>query len=227
MQVSKISLVLALFIVLCSFSYDNASYKATQYTHFLSKFEQVKSPKNLLLDVRINMPLPRNEAELEEANLNRWDLKKVVEQRMLMSEFDIFISEISKKGKGGTRPKTYEAEFLVKQTKKLDVVVYSEYQDSRQYHKTYYMAVFSKLGTILAKEYIGMSNEHVYAEVSISDRLIMDAISILDGQKLPLSVKKIKIERKGSLDILEDKHPYLDKAAKTFTIGDIRNYRLR
>ena len=222
MQVLKISFVLALFFVFCSFSVDDASYKTVQYQQFLSKFEQVKSTDALILDVRINMPLPVSEAELVEANLSRQKLKKVVQERMLLSEFDIFISDISKKSKNGLRPKTYEAEFLVKQTKNIDIVVYSEYQDSRQYSKTYYMAIFTKLGAVLAKERIGISNKDIYTEVKLSNQLILDAISILDGTELPFSSKKIKIERKGSIDILEEAHPYLDEKAK-----GVRNYRLR
>ena len=162
------------------------------------------------------------EAELKEANLSRRELKKVVQERMLLSEFDIFISDISKKSKNGLRPNTYEAEFLVKQTKNIDVVVYSEYQDARQYHKTYYMAIFNKLGAVLAKERIGMSNKDIYTEVKLSNQLILDAISVLDGTELPFSAKKIKIERKGSIDILEEAHPYLDEKVK-----EVRNYRLR
>lgn len=226
MQVVKISFALTLSLILCSFSFKKSDYKTIHYQQFISKFGAPVTGA-AILDVRNNVPLPVSEAEFQAMNMSRPSVKKMVQERMLMGDFDLYISEISRKGKGGTRPNTYEAECLLKQTKHLDVVIYSEYQDARQFAKTYYLAAFTKTGVIVAKERIGMSNELVYTEAKMSDALVLKANAILNGQKLPLETNKLKLKHKGGVESVENSHPYLDAMTKNMNIQGAKNYRLR
>lgn len=201
----------------------SAKYRASQYEQFLGKFEVVNSLDEILLDVRIHEPLPVSEEAFQAANLNRKAVRKVIEKRMLLSDFDLFLPEISHKRKGGLRPNTYEAEYLVKSTNKFDLVIYSEYSDARRYHKNYYLATFNKMGVIMAKKPIGVSNQYTYTEAKLNSHWLTTT-SILDGEKLPLNIKKFKIEQKGAVELLADVHPYLEAAIEAFSP---KNHRLR
>lgn len=234
MQVLKISFAAIVFVFLSSFVLApvenagriSAKYRVTQYQQFLGKFEVVKSPNDIILDVRIHQPLPVSEAEFQAMNLDRQAVRKVIEKRMLLSDFDLFLPEITHKRNGGLRPNTYEAEYLVKSTKKFDLVIYSEYVDARQYHKNYYLATFSKTGVILAKESIGVSNQYVYTEAKLNYNWLTTT-SVLEGQKLPLNIKKFKIKQKGVVELLGEVHPYLDVSTDAFRVITPKNYRLR
>lgn len=234
MQVLKMGLVGAALLFLSSFGINSeagtrkvsAKYRAAQYEQFLEKFETVESLQEILLDVRIHQSLPVSEAEFKAVNLDRMEVRKVIERRMLLPDFDLFLPEISHKRKGGLRPNTYEAEYLVKRTKKFDLVIYSSYDDARRYHKNYYLATFNKKGVILAKEPIGMSNQYVYTAAKLNHHWLTST-SVLDGQELPLSIKKVKIERKGNVNVLGEVHPYLDAAIDKFKNETPKNYRLR
>lgn len=234
MQVLKVSFAVVGLVVLSSFELApaegvgriSAKYRATQYEQFLGKFEKVNSVNDIQLDVRIHQPLPVSEEEFQASNLDRQAVRKVIEKRMLLADFDLFLPEITHKRKGGLRPNTYEAEYLVKSTKKFDLVIYSEYIDARQYHKNYYLATFSKTGVILAKEAIGVSNQYSYTKAKLNYHWLTTT-AVLDGQELPLNIKKFKIEPKGAVELLGEVHPYLDAAAKEFQVISPPNYRLR
>lgn len=229
MQVLKVSFAVVGLVVLSSFEWAPAEevgriaakYRATQYEQFLGKFEKINSLNEILLDVRIHQPLPVSEEEFQATNLNRQVVRKVIEKRMLLSDFDLFLPEITQKRKGGLRPNTYEAEYWVKSTKKFDLVIYSEYADARRYHKNYYLATFSKTGVILAKKPIGVSNQYAYTEAKLNSQWLTTT-SILDGQELPLNIKKFKIERKGAVELLGEVHPYLDSTKEVFTPKNLR-----
>jgi hypothetical protein len=234
MQVLKMSFVVIGLVFLSSFTLAptesngriSAKYRAAKYEQFLGKFETVKSLDEIILDVRIHQPLPVSEAEFQATNLDRQVVRKVIEKRMLLSDFDLFLPEITHKRKGGLRPNTYEAECLVKSTNKFDLVIYSEYVDARQYHKNYYLATFSKTGVILAKKPIGISNQYAYTEAKLNSYWFTTT-SVLEGQKLPLNIKKFKIEQKGAVELLGEVHPYLDAATDKFKVITPENYRLR
>lgn len=234
MQVLKISFAAVGLVLLSSFELApaegvgriSAKYRATQYEQFLNKFETINSLNEILLDVRIHQPLPVSEEEFQASNLDRQAVRKVVEKRMLLSDFDLFLPEITHKRKGGLRPNTYEAEYLVKRTRKFDLVIYSAYVDARQYHKNYYLATFSKTGVILAKEIIGISNQYTYTEAKLNSHWLTTT-AVLDGQDLPLNIKKFKIEHKGAVELLGEAHPYLDAATNEFKMITPLNYRLR
>jgi hypothetical protein len=231
MQVLKMSFAGSALVFLSSFVLApaaesgrmSAKYRVSQYEQFLDKFETVSSLNEILLDVRIHQPLPVSEEEFQAANLDRQKVRKIIEKRMLLSDFDLFLPEITHKKKGSLRPNTYEAEYLVKRTKKFDLVIYSEYADARRHHKSYYLATFTKKGVIMAKTPIGVSNQYTYTEAKLNSRWFTTT-SILDGEKLPLNIKKFKIEQKGAVELLAEVHPYLDAAMELFTP---KNHRLR
>lgn len=234
MQVLKISIGVFLLVFFSSFVIApkgvgkkvSAKYRMEQYGQFLEKFEKVNFGDEILLDVRIHEPLPVSEEEFQAVNLDRQVVRKVIEKRMLLSDFDLFLPEITQKRKGGLRPNTYEAEYLVKRAKKFDLLIYSEYADARGYHKNYYLAAFSKTGVILAKEPIGISNQYTFTEAKLSSNWLT-ATSILEGQDLPLCIKKLKIGKRGAVEMLGVVHPYLDAANRKFKEVEPKNYRLR